>query len=138
MKMAFNITGAREMDRTFQRIAGAVTRDEMRAALYEGAGPIVETAIDLAPKKSGRLSGSIRASDSAEGATPAPGTRVTVYVGPGAEVTYAEKVETGEYHGDRVQPPEPFLRPAFDERADDAIGRIADRLSGTIAKAARG
>jgi len=130
--------GVADMDRVLVRIGKAVSGPRAVDALIAGAEPIRETAAALAPRRSGRLANSMAISEHAEGGSESYGAVATVYVGPSADVDYAEKVETGDYSGERVQPPEPYLRPAWDERKDDAIVAIAASLNATIVAAAKG
>lgn len=126
------IEGVEELRGKLRGLTQKMQRGALRNA-FRGAGRIVEReAKTLVPVESGDLKDAIGTSVSATT------TAVKVDVGvrrrrPGSPARYAHLVELGTAHS----APQPFLRPALDNKADEAVASIARALRPEIEKAAR-
>ena len=95
-------------------------------ALTEGAEPIRAEASRRAPVRTGKLRESIIVQvvdQTAEGAI--------AKIGPSQKAFYGRFVEVGTIH----QKANPFLRPALDEKQDEALRLMSDVLAREIEKA---
>lgn len=126
------IEGVEELRGKLRGLTQKMQRGALRNA-FRGAGRIVEReAKTLVPVESGDLKDAIGTSVSATN------TAVKVDVGvrkrqPGAPARYGRLVELGTAHS----APQPFLRPALDNKGDEAVASIARALKPEIEKAAR-
>lgn len=105
----------------FGKLRGAITAQDLEAAVKSGATVIQNAAKAKAPVRSGTLRRSITHETRERSAT-----RVRVVVGP--SVPYGRAVELGK--GNRRA--KPYLRPAFDEKKDEARQEIRDALQDLI------
>jgi hypothetical protein len=99
--------------------------DELKAANRTIADDVTVTARTLAPKRSGRLAGSVRPGATARTGIVRAGSRSVPWAGPIHFGWARRNIE-----------PDPFLYDALDERRDEveerylaAINTIADRMS---------
>lgn len=104
------------LSRKLQGLPGALGREVRERALLKGAEPIRETASVLAPRKSGRLSRGVQ-KEVARNNRFFAGDEVVVAVGVGDDEFYGAFQEFGTVVNDA----HPFLRPAYDQRKDEAV-----------------
>lgn len=125
-KSAIRVEGLANAARVLEEIpllAGAVLGDAVEA----GGQPIRETAEQLAPEDTGQLRESIIVED-AQVLGP-HGARTKV--GHASEAWYGMFPELGTGRGWR-NGAHPFLRPAADERFEDAVEAIVDEIRDSI------
>lgn len=131
-RITFTIKGAKEMEDLLKKLGPAVSRRVGNNALRAAAKPIVDEARRLAPKgKTGNLKRSIKAELSGVGdARDALLIKIGVRRPTGAQ---AHLIEFGHYAKNQYGGPygfvsaQPFLRPAMDTRARQALtemGRV--------------
>lgn len=140
MTVTFSFKGGRELERAFEGLGEP--RDLRRlglAALKKGAKPIVDEQKRLAPKDQHDLERSIKVGQAIKGyrARPVNG-RVVTYIGIDDSLDrrlhiYAEAQETGR----RNMAAHPYFRPGFDNKAQEAIDKVAVDLWIGIDKRAR-
>lgn len=144
----FSVSGLREIDEALSTLPEKMQRNVMRAALRAGAKEIAQQAKQDAPKKTGKLADSVRVSSRIRYGMP----EATVKAGgklKGKNIWYAVIVEkgavpheiavrkgtmslfiNGKPAGKSVQHPgfsaRPFMRPAMNAKAKDAVGQTAE------------
>lgn len=165
MKMTVKTEGFLDMDKALAEFSKATGRNIMRRAAAKGAEVIGDRARQLAPVDQGDLRDSIEVTTKlgprAKGMTR-KASEIEVYVGPTEDVRFrAHFIEFGTAPGKRggragerktdvkqangvgrkvyrTHPgnkPQPFMRPAFDEKHVEALDAIADALRIEMAKA---
>ncbi|WP_374578299.1 HK97-gp10 family putative phage morphogenesis protein [Phenylobacterium sp.] len=161
MKIKFE--GGKELEAALNELIQATSsragKNAIKRGLVRGGEPIAERARELVPVLSGRLRDSIKVSSrtvnkvgkaefaaamrsgagidaavsalrDARRAAAGSGSNVEVYVGPG-KLPHAHLVEFGSVNN---EPPQPYMRPAFEERKEKALGVIRDAVADEIAK----
>lgn len=121
--MSLNIQGLDRLVANLNALPERVSKSILRDVLKESAEPMRATASAKAPHgdpAAPNLNASIAVMTSRAGGE----REAAVVVGPTKEVFYAGFVEFGT----RKMPARPYLRPAFDEHAQAAIGSIGNRL----------
>lgn len=121
------IEGAKEMDRVLRALPRAVGRRAAVGSLRAGAKPIADEMELLAPRDQGELAESVVIRTAKD-----PG-QVTVQVGPARSAFQAVFQEFGT----KNHPAQPFMRPAFDSKAAEALGIIGERLGKNLTRAAK-
>lgn len=165
MKMSMKVEGLRDLDKALGELPKATARRVLHRVLQKAAQPIADRAADLAPddpatgspdlhtgiRVSTKLKNPAGAREFAEvmkaGGTRAeagramaaarreqPGASLAMmFVGPDAKLFYAHLQEFGtSHHG-----PQPFMRPAWDEKKLEALGIIKSTLGDEITKTAK-
>jgi HK97 gp10 family phage protein len=158
MRTAVTLEGFKELDAALADMTKAVAKQVMRRALAKAAEPMAELARGFAPVDSGNLKGSIIVSTKLAGGgagkqafgkvMSSGGTRgeavaaardanrgqslVEMYVGPGQHPQ-----GIFQEFGTVNHPPQPFMRPAFDQDALPLIDRLKPLLAAEIDKAAQ-
>jgi len=133
MEIHATITGGAEAIEGFRDVSNQVRRGALRDAFRKGGRPIQKEAKVLVPKDDRDLERAIGTSVSAKD------TSVKVDIGvrlrrPGGPARYAHLVEeTGNAHS----APQPFLRPALDNKGAEAVRVIADDLGPALERSAR-
>lgn len=94
-------------------------------ALRVGGEVVRQRAEDLAPKRTGFLSEHMMIT-----VTQQTSESAIAKVGPSRDAGYGTPEEYGSVHNSA----QPFLRPAFDEKQDEATQAIGDTIAGEIAK----
>lgn len=128
MKVRMKVEGGDKLARRLQMLAEETARKHMREAALEGAEVIRVEAAEKAPRKTGTL-----AEDIQKEIKKQTKSRVEIHVGPGKKGWYGRLVEEGHaiVRDKKVVghvSPKPFLRPAFDEKTDEAQDVIAAEL----------
>lgn len=124
-KVTFEIKGAKELEATLKELGPKVAVRIGDKALRVGAGVIVKEAKRLAPRRTGQLRKSIVAVKGRD-ARPEQRTVVVGFKKPGRR--YAHLVEFGTSKAAA----KPFLRPALDTKAKEALDKIAEILADGI------
>lgn len=132
--------GIEELSQVLDGLAGdkRLSSQVVRQILNKGAKPIIETAKELVAKRDGDTAKSIGTI-----AGRGQGKGEQVYVGPrrgGPYKGYAgHLIEYGTAprkqangHNTGAMPALPFMRPAFDQRKDEAIGIIKNECKAII------
>lgn len=122
------IEGAAELDKVLQRLPTIVSRSVGRGALQAGARPIREAAKQKAPRDEGDLSRNIVARTVRRGRD-----EILVRIGPTKEAFQGLFQEFGT----KNHPAQPFMRPAFDENAQEALTRIGRQFGRGVERAAK-
>lgn len=147
-KAGMELFGDKALAKTFKTLGERVQRRVLRQAVNAASTPVVKAARSKARKQSGLLKKSL-------------GKKVKTYpekmtvvgiIGPRRDVqgeykgvkrvpaNYAHLIEGGKINSDgSYTPPEPFLRPAYDETEGQALNVMRDKLaSGVVKEAAKG
>jgi len=113
------VEGADVLDHALKRVGDRATGLLLRDAVQKGADVIAEEAKRKAPRRSGALAEGIHG----EVVTSKQGQAV-------ADVSFNKKQWYGGLveKGTKNMPAKPFIRPAFDEKADEAEEAVADFL----------
>ena len=130
------VEGGDKLARKLQMIAEETSRKHMRECALEGAEVLRKEVEVLAPRKTGTLAKNIYKEIETQ-----TKSRVEVYVGPGGKGWYGALVEEGHKvtksvkkgsrKGARVigyAAPNPFIRPAFDAKTNEAEKAFEDEL----------
>lgn len=117
----------KSLDRALKTLPGKVAGKVIRSATLSGAGIIRKEARRRVSVDDGTLKKSIssKLKDKSD-------THVTYSVGPTNKAFYGTFLEFGTEH---IRP-QPFLRPAFDEKKNEAAKKIEERLMKGIEKEA--
>lgn len=130
MRVRIKVEGGDKLARRLQMLAEETARKHMKEAALEGAEVIRAEAVEKAPRgKTGTLKDNIY-----KEVTNQTKNRIEIHIGPGGKGWYGRLVEEGHaivVGGSRKvkgkpgrvvghAPPYPFLRPAFDEKTDEA------------------
>lgn len=117
------LIGDKALQRKLERLEDGVRGRALRRALEEGMKPIVDTARSRAPRSAGPPTrGGQHLADSIDDEV----TDVSAHHAEGA-ISYGKK----QFHGTILElggkgvPARPFLRPAWDQRKDDAQAEVA-------------
>lgn len=164
MKARVSVAGLKELGSNLGLLKKSVARNVLRRVLMKAGQPIADTASRLAPDdpatsapdlhtsisvstkikntagnaefaaamKAGEgIDAAVSAMRGARRAAAGEGSFAEVYVGP----------EAGQFHGSLQEfgtvnhPPQPFMRPAFDQHKGEALEIIKAELAGEISKA---
>lgn len=112
MASGANVQGVETLNKKLAGLAAKATGQNLAAALRAG-GLMIETP---AKAKAPVLTGNLRRSIHTEVSTGGEKAEARV----GTNVEYATHVEFGT----SKQPPQPYLRPAYDENKDGALGEV--------------
>jgi HK97 gp10 family phage protein len=144
-----DVIGDEELRSKLQSLTAAVQGQVLAAAVMSGAQVIQNAAKEKAPYRTGTLKRSIHSEIEASDAT-----RATAIIG--TDVPYGAQVEFGgtitpkkkkllhwvdadgqdHFAKSVTQVARPYLRPAFDEKSDDAAVEVGNALRQAIAKVA--
>ncbi len=116
---SYKIEGLKELEEQFGRLERSTRRGIQRKAMREALKPIRNTARRNAPKNSGKGKRNIRARVTVRG------TEAVGKVGASRGTAYMNRQEMGT----RFMPAHPWLRPAADAEAGNAVtiyGRVMD------------
>lgn len=113
------VEGADLLDKALKRIGDRATGLLLKEAVQKGADIIADEAKRLAPRDTGALADGIHA----EVTTSKQGQAV-------ADVSFNKKQWYGALveKGTKNTPAQPYIRPAFDTKADEAEEAVADFL----------
>ncbi len=114
----FKITGAKEMERLLKELGPNVASRVGDKALRAGAKPIVAEAKRLVPVKTGALRKAITVA--VQRRRKGPGERVVLIGFKRPESRRAHLTEFGTVNA----PAQPFLRPALDSKAGEALNEV--------------
>ncbi|WP_406735889.1 HK97-gp10 family putative phage morphogenesis protein [Thioclava sp. GXIMD4215] len=154
-----HIDGLSESDRALDNLGKSMSKPVMRRSMRKAAEPMRAKAAELAPKKSGGLSRSVKIGSTLNGSqrklrrkmTLEERTAIELFLGPsyvkgdggnhGHLVEFGTKphMNAGEFAG-TMHPgtaPQPFMRPAFDAEAEQTVERLKPILWQEIEKAAK-
>jgi HK97 gp10 family phage protein len=135
MGMTVKVTGGRELVARFGRLSDVASTKALERAVLAGAQPILNEAKRRTPYITGTLRRSLHAEITSS-------SRHRVDAAVGTDVAYARRIELGFAGRDsrgRVfhQPPQPYLRPAFDTKRDAAIEAMTGAMRDQLRKASR-
>jgi len=131
--MSLDVRGGKELQEDFARMANLLRSGEGEGAvsrmLEAAAQPILEQMVHNASSDPRPRSGNLRGALRIKKASRRRGARVTIGV-HAAEggVPYANPVEFG-HGGPHPAPPHPFVRPAFDAKAEEAYEELKKLLN---------
>lgn len=126
MKISFNVLGLRETEAAMGSLKKATARRAMREALTAGGEITARFARAIAPVDTGGLRESIHVSPrltTRQQRGHVKKSEVEVFVGPGG----GAKTIVQEF-GSVDQPPQPYMRPAWDATNREVLARIADEV----------
>lgn len=115
--ISLKFEGGADLAKAFDQLPPARARSILRRALEEGAQPIADYAGSIAPRRPGLP-------DIADKIVVGPGRseggEPSVAVGPERPYHYGLPLELGTYK----MPAEPFMRPALDAKAEEALAIV--------------
>jgi len=126
MRLQATLTGTPALNAKLRKIGDALSSQALANATLAGALIIEGSAKEKVHVITGNLRRSIRSAIETSTATSA-----TAIVG--TDVEYAPYEEFGT----RYRPPHPYLRPALDEKRDEAQRTIRDAFKALVEQAAR-
>lgn len=135
MKLTVKLTGMKELEDNLFKLKGSTAKSNVRAAMKEALEPVAAQARAFAPVLEGDLKESVKITSRV-----APRQRrksdLEMYMGPGRH-PQAITQEFGTFN----QPPQPFMRPAWDARKMQALdifgAALWDRVMRAVARAER-
>lgn len=133
MKMELRFSGGAELRKALVDLPAATERRIALSALRKGAEPMRERADELAPRDWGDLASHIVVNTVRKEREQ----EATVAVGPAVSVFYGAFQELAAEYGGVHHAAQPFLRPAFDEKAPEAIGIVREEIWKSIARRAK-
>lgn len=142
--MKLEITGIEELEKNFKRLEEMTTQRKALSAIERGfknaAKPMLNKAKQYAPYKTGGLEGSIKITNTIPGSTRKAKGEIRFYVRSTAPHAHIIEYGTGpRYHADGKyvgsSPPDPFLRPAFEEEWKTALEGLESEIAAAIKKA---
>lgn len=130
--MTVQLEGFRELEAALVRLPKATQRNTLRRVAKGALEPVADRAQGLAPVREGDLKSSITVSERRTRRVARSGrfdrkTGVEVAMGPAAglgALQYASFVEFGTVD----TPAQPYMRPAWDGEADQALEYVKDNL----------
>lgn len=126
--MSEEIPGYDQMSANFKALTYGLQRKVLMAATRDGAAVIVEAAEERAPRLTGNLAENM--TSRIYESSPA---EVTARIGPDKSTPYGRFPEFGTIHAKA----EPYLRPALDEKHEEAMRVIGESLMDGIEKELR-
>lgn len=126
--MTIELVGYDKLERALKKLPGKIAGKVIRSATLAGAGVIRKEARSRVSVDDGVLKKSI--SSKIKDKSP---THVTYSVGPTNKAFYGTFIEFGT----ESITAKPFLRPAFDEKKDEAARKIEERLMKGIEREAK-
>lgn len=135
MKMKIRLEGTDKIARNLKAMGKALTRKTLTPILRENLRPMAEDMRANAARGSGEMADSVRVSNRLSKTQRSKLDRIApieMYVGPGP-LPQAIQEEFGNVR----QAPRPFIRPAFDRGADEALRNIAQQGVDAILDAAK-
>lgn len=167
VKLKVTVSGLRELDARLGELSKGVAKGVMRRVLLKAGAPIRDAAAALAPKDTGELSTriavgtkiqntagnaeyaevmrsfgtraeAVAAMRDARRAARGEGSFVEVYVGPAKATSKRGAIKAiAQEFGTVHHRPQPYMRPAFEQKKMAALEVIKTELGGEIDKAAR-
>ena len=154
IETTFNVKGFKELDEALKQFPIKLQRNILRNATRAGAKVIQKAAIAMAPVKTGQLAKGIKVNAGSKrkgqyavtykvGLTKEAWYGRLVEMGAGAHIieikskkalTIGDKVVGTEIHHPGIMHRKPFMRPAIDNYADQAITAIKNKLIQGIEK----
>ena len=141
--MTVSLSGFKALDAALGELPKATAKNVLKRVLIKAAQPIEDSAVQLAPRLTGRLAASIiigtkltRSQQesgpvlTADGYRSASKNYVEIYVGTALPRGQFEEFGTIKNH------PQPFMRPAWDGHKEESLAIIAGLLGTEITKAA--
>jgi HK97 gp10 family phage protein len=166
MRATFKIEGLRELDAALGEMSKATARNVLRRVLIKAGQPIASAAAALAPVDTGELAGSIEVSSKikntvgnkefsavlasggstadarsalrdARRAAGGQGSFAEVHVGPVQAKSKKNAIKRiVQEFGSATQPPQPYMRPAWEAEKDHALEIIKRDLGAEIKRTA--
>lgn len=133
MKISFNVVGLRETVEAMQDLRKSTNERAMREALRAGGEITAQAARAIAPVDTGGLREGINVSaqlSSRQRKMHTKRAEVEMFVGPAG----GPKAIVQEF-GSVDQPPQPYMRPAWDATHREVLARIADEVMVRVQKA---
>ncbi len=132
MTLKFKITGGKELDQALKAIGPKFEKRIAKSAVRAGANVILKDARLRAPQRTGTLKKSLRVVARSKRVGDAVVSVVTragkKWTAKGMNAWYAPKVE----YGTKDTPARPFLRPALDTKAAEAIKAMSQMIQKKI------
>ncbi|MFS0736935.1 HK97-gp10 family putative phage morphogenesis protein [Sphingomonas sp. 1P06PA] len=126
MRMSVRIDGLKDVEARLEKLRSAAAAGEVRAALKAGGEVIASRAKELVPVDTGALR------DSIEVQLPSGNAPTAIVGAREPQGFYDNYIEFGTVN----MPPQPFLRPAWEEQRDDAQRIVSKHMRGSVKRAA--
>jgi HK97 gp10 family phage protein len=140
MKTTVSISGLRELDAALGELPKATGRAVLRRIGIRAFAPVIATAKQLVPVDKGELRDSLKVATKLSRRQQQKHARA-VAEGKASVMLYAGATSLPHAHlveyGTANMPPQPFMRPAWDQEKDGVLATIKAELGGEIEKAAR-
>lgn len=145
MSLNLRIDGAKDLDKALQALAATTARGVTRRAMTRSLEPVAEAARAAAPRDKGDLAAHIGVSskltrNQAREMRGQTGRDVQfMYVGPQWASAHLVEFGTGprfKKNGQFVgaMPPQPFMRPAWDQNRDAVLARLTEDIRAELEK----
>ena len=145
---SIKLIGGKELDRKLKALPRKVAKKILRQALRAGAKIILAQAKANAPVATGQLKKSLKVRAMKRTRKGTVGFKVQTKAGDfKGDEFYGSFLEYGFRRGKRpgkgaeytreIVPAQPFMRPAFDSKKDEAVAVISKELSAKIVTAAK-
>lgn len=131
------VSGLDDLLKKFDALADVGKAAKLETAAKAGGLPIINAAVQFAPKLSTNLARSIH-----QETIESSDNHVRTEIGPGGDASaYAARQEFGYSDTDALgrtynQPAHPYMRPAYDTKRDEAVSEVKDVLLMFINQAA--
>lgn len=145
MSVSFEVTGFKELEKELEQLSKAAGKGVLRRSMVKAAKPLADIAQSRAPKLTGKLEQSIIVGARLNGRQTALHRRmfrddrssVELFVGPsylrGGGGRHGHLLEFGTVN----QPPQPFMRPAWDQDKNAMLDRLSKELWAELEKAVK-
>lgn len=145
---SIHMTGGAELERRLKALPGKIAKKLIRRALRSGAKIILAQAKANAPVDTGALKKSLKVRAAKRRGRGSVGVTVSTAEGDfKGDQFYASFIEYGHKRGKRPGkgatdareevPARPFMRPAFDEKKQEAVNVISSTLGAGIEQVAK-
>ena len=125
MPMTMNGSDFAALQQDFERMAQVAEPAQIQSTLEEAAQPILEQMKQNASSNPSPRTGKLRAALGTGNAGKKGSASITIGV---HRKYYPAYVEFG-HGGPRPAPPHPFVRPALDEKGEEAMNVLADKVA---------
>lgn len=130
------VTGFKELERALRELPNAVAKGVLRTALKKAGQPVVDAAIAMAPRDTGKLAESIEIKTSLtrrQRRRRRKAGDVEMFIGPSTAARHGHLVEFGTVK----MAPRPFMRPAWDGNKERVLSLFVAEMRKAIDRAVK-
>lgn len=138
-KVSFKFEGGKELEAALAQLGSPSTmKRTAERALKRAAEPIRDEAIRLAPEDTGDLKESIKIGKAGRGGRTKRRDVAETFVGIDGSKNKRLFIYAGvDEFGSSDTPAQPYMRPAFETKKQEAVDRVSDDLRAEIDKSAQ-